>query len=424
MDLREANAVSPNPPIEAPAALVPRAPGAPPDHIDGPKSASQVARAVRARAAGGAMQRTVSVARKELLHILRDRATLMMTLFFPVVEMIMLGYAIDTNVRFVPTVVFDQSHTQQSRQLLQAFENSEDFKVVAQVNTDQELTEAIIAGRARVGIKIPENYAREPVGRIGEADTSQVLILVDGSMSSVAAEAVNVGNALALREALLRSLGDKQLEVEARPRVLFNPDMYSANFFIPGLMVVLCQMMAVTLSASAIVREKERGTLEQLFMTPVRPSELILGKMTPYLGLTVLEFCGIAFLMWLVFRVPIHGSFWTLLVMALPFILVCLGFGLWVSTRVDTREAAMQMAMATMMPSIFLSGYVFPLDSMPDFFWWIAQIIPTTWLVDASRGVILRGAGWRELWPHALILWSMALAMLAFSTLKLRKRLV
>src|SRR5262249_45183121 len=156
----------------------------------------------------------------------------------------------------------------------------------------------------RVGIKIPENYAREPVGRIGEADTSQVLILVDGSMSSVAGEAVNVGNAIALREALLRALPDRQLEVEARPRVLFNPDMYPVNFFIPGLMVVLCQMMAVTLSANAIVREKERGTLEQLFMTPVRPSELILGKLTPYLGLTFLEFCGIAFLMWLVFRVP------------------------------------------------------------------------------------------------------------------------
>src|SRR5205807_1548982 len=123
-----------------------------------------------------ALQRTVSVARKELLHILRDRATLMMTLFFPIVEMIMLGYAIDTNVRFIPTVVLDQSVTQQSRQLLQAFENSEDFKIVSQVHTDQELTEAIVAGRARVGIKIPENYARQPVGRIGEADTSQVLI--------------------------------------------------------------------------------------------------------------------------------------------------------------------------------------------------------------------------------------------------------
>src|SRR6266851_933770 len=162
-------------------------------------------------------QRTASVARKELLHIIRDRATLMMTLFFPIVEMIMLGYAIDTNVRFIPTVVLDQAKTQETRSLLKAFENSEDFKIVAQVQTDQELTEAIIAGRARVGIKIPANYSRQPAGRVGEADTSQVLTIVDGSMSSVAGEAVNVSNAITLRESLRRALGDRPLEVEARP---------------------------------------------------------------------------------------------------------------------------------------------------------------------------------------------------------------
>src|SRR5439155_4415203 len=135
----------------------------------------------------------------------------------------------------------------------------------------------------------------------------------------------NVGNAITLRESLIRALGDKALEVEARPRVLFNPDMYSANFFIPGLMVVLCQMMAVTLSANAIVREKENGTLEQLFMTPVRPTELILGKLMPYLVMTHVQFCTIAFLMWTVFAVPVHGNFLTLLGLALPFVLAMLG---------------------------------------------------------------------------------------------------
>jgi ABC-2 type transport system permease protein len=363
------------------------------------------------------------VARKELLHIIRDRTTLFMTLFFPVVEMIMLGYAIDTNVRFIPTVVLDQAKTQESRALLRSFENSEDFRIVAQVQTDEELTRAIVAGKARVGIKIPEHYSRQTLRPLDAGQSAQVLVLVDGSVSSVAGEAVNVGNALALRDALAHSVGDAPLPVEARPRVLFNPDTRSANFFIPGLMVVLCQMMSVTLSANAIVREKEKGTLEQLFMTPVRPRELILGKMLPYLILTFLEFCGIAFLMRTVFAVPIHGSFVTLLALTLPFVLTMLGWGLWVSTRVSTRDAAMQMAMATLMPSIFLSGYVFPLDSMPQFFWWVAQIIPTTWLIDAARGVILRGAGWRELWFHAVVLWAMALLMLAFSTLKLQKRL-
>ena len=182
-------------------------------------------------------------------------------------------------------------------------------------------------------------------------------------------------------------------------------------------------MMAITLSANAIVREKEKGTLEQLFMTPVRSGELILGKMAPYLVLTFTEFCAFAFLMWSLFAVPIHGYFTTLLALALPFVLTMLAWGLWVSTKVSTRDAAMQMAMATIMPCVFLSGYVFPLDSLPPFFYWVAQAIPTTWLIDAARGVILRGAGWRELWPHAAILTGMSAVVLVYSTLKFRKRL-
>ncbi len=364
------------------------------------------------------LQRTLSVARKELLHILRDRQTLMMTLFFPVVELMMLGYAIDTNVRDIPTVVLDLAHTQESRELLRRFENSGDFKIVGVVHSDPELSEAIVAGKARVGIKIREEYSR----RLAAGDTAGVQVLVDGTVPSVAGEAVNVGNGLALSDSLERVLGGKPLPVEARPRVLYNPDLRSANFFIPGLMVVLCQMMAVTLSANAIVREKEKGTLEQLFMTPVRVSELILGKLLPYLFLTFFEFCGIATLMRWVFGVPINGSFVTLLVLTLPFVLTMLAWGLWVSTKVETRDAAMQTAMATLMPCIFLSGYVFPLDSMPVFFWWVAQFIPTTWLIDAGRGVILRGAGWRELWPHAAVLSGMAAGALLASTRMFRKR--
>jgi ABC-2 type transport system permease protein len=364
------------------------------------------------------LQRTASVARKEVIHILRDRQTLFMTLFFPVVELIMLGYAIDTNVRHIPTAVLDQARTQESRALLRKFENSEDFDVVAVIDTDAELSEAIVAGRARVGIKIPENYSRQ----LEAGQTAQVQVLVDGTVSSVAAEAVNVGNALALRDSLDRALGGRALQVDARPRVLFNPDMRSPNFFIPGLMVVLCQMMAVTLSANAIVREKEKGTLEQLFMTPVRPAELVLGKLLPYLVLTFAEFCGIATLMRYLFAVPIHGQFVTLLVITFPFVLTMLGWGLWVSTRVQTRDGAMQTAMATMMPCIFLSGYVFPLDSLPALLKPLAYAIPTTWLIDAARGVILRGAGWRELWPHAAILSGMAAGVLLYVSFKFRKR--
>jgi ABC-2 type transport system permease protein len=366
-----------------------------------------------------ALQRTVAVARKEMLHILRDPQTLFFTLVVPVLELFMLGYAVDMNVRHVRTVVCDEAGTQESRQLLQRFENSQDFDIVARVYSEAELSQAIVAGKARVGIKIPRDYSQ----KLEAGQTAQLLILVDGSEASVAAEVVNVGNGLALRESLERALGDRQLPIDARPRVLFNPDTRSANFFLPGLMVVMCQMMATMLSATAIVREKESGTLEQLFMTPVGRGELILGKMMPYALLTTLEFCLIAALMRVIFQVEVAGSFWLLLALAQPFVLTMLGLGLLVSTRADTRDAAIQMTTGTILPSIFLSGYVFPLDSMPWVFRLVAQALPTTWLIDASRGIILRGAGWHELWLHAVVLWGMALAVIVVSSLKVRKQL-
>src|SRR5262245_24744567 len=366
------------------------------------------------------VRRTMSVARKEMLHLLRDPATLFFALFIPVLELFMLGYAIDMNVRNVRTVILDQARTQESRALLRMFETSEDFEIVRSVATDAELHEAIVKGDAHVGIKIPENYSR----RLQAGQTAQVLILVDASGSSVAAEAVNVGNALALRESLRMVLGEnKPLPVESAPRVLFNPDTRSANFFIPGLLVVMCQLMATQLTANAIVKEKMNGTLEQLYMTPVKPWELILGKSVPYLVLTFVEMIGITVLMVIIFAVPIHGAFATLLSIALPFILTMIGAGLWISAKADTTDAAGQLVMGTVMPSIFLSGYVFPVDSMPEIFQWVAQVVPTTWLIDASRGVILRGAGWRELWPHAAILWGMAAGVLAASITKFRKHL-
>jgi ABC-2 type transport system permease protein len=366
------------------------------------------------------VQRTASVARKELIHILRDPATLFFSLFIPILEMFMLGYAIDTNVRNVRTAVLDMARTQESRMLLDSIRNTGTFRYVEEVFTDGDLTRAIVAGKARVGIKIPEDFSRRLLG----GETAQILLLVDGSESSVAGEAANAVSAIALRESLKLTLGTRPLPVEAQPRVLFNPATRSANFFIPGLLVVMCQMMAVMLSAASIVREKETGTLEQLFLTPVRPGELIVGKLLPYLGLTFVEFGSITFLMWAVFRVPIHGYLLTLLGLALPFILSMLGLGFWISTKAATRDAAMQLAMGTMMPSIFLSGYVFPLDSMPVFFYYVAQLFPTTWMIDAARGVILRGAGLEDLRLHAAMLWGMAAGALALSTLGFRKRLI
>ena len=365
------------------------------------------------------LQRTLSIGRKEVLHLLRDQQTLLMVLFFPLLELVMLGYAIDTNVRRIPSVLLDQARTQESAALVRKFQNSDDFRFLAVVRDEEELVRWLREGRARVGIKIPENYSRQ----IEAGRTAHVQVLVDGSVSAVAGEAIATANALTLRDSLEKALAGKELLVEAKPRVLFNPDLKSANFFVPGLMVILCQMMAMTLSANAIVREKEKGTLEQLFLTPVRPAELILGKLAPYLVLTFLQFIGIALLARLLFGMPMNGPFWVLLAIALPFFLTMLAWGLWVSTQVDTREAAMQSAMASFMPCVFLSGYIFPLDSMPLPFWIMAQMIPTTWLVDAARGVILRGGGFAELWPNAVVLAGMAVVVLVYTAAIFKKRL-
>jgi ABC-2 type transport system permease protein len=348
------------------------------------------------------------VASKELLHMARDRAVLFFTVVNPVLQLLIIGYGVDTNIRHTRTVVLDQARTQESRALLRRFQNSDSFDLVEEVFTDEQLSQALVAGRGRVGIKIPEHYSR----RLKQGKTAQVLVLVDGASSSVASEAVNGGNAVALRESLERVLNGQPLPVEARPLVLFNPDTRSAVFLLPSLLIILTQTMAVLLTASAVVREKEKGTLDQLLLTPVRRWELMTGKLLPYLGLTMLEFCGIALLMWSAFDVPIRGSFLTLLLLQLPFLLTALGLGLLISTRAATRDAAMQMTFATVLPSLFLSGYLFPLESMTPFFAWVGRFLPTTWMIEAARAVVIRGAGLADLLPHFLVLWAMALVVL------------
>jgi ABC-2 type transport system permease protein len=368
--------------------------------------------------ASTSFRRIVSVARKEFLHMLRDPGTLFFALAIPVLELFMLGYAIDTNVRHIRTVVYDACQTQESRSLLRAFENSDDFDVVEQVYREDDLNQRIVAGKAHVAIKIPEDFSR----RLQAGETAQVLVLVDGSDSSVASTALNVSNAIALQESLKSVLGDKPLPIDSRPRVLFNPDTRSANFFIPGLLVFLCQMMATMLTANAIVREKEQGTLEQLFMTPVRPAELMVGKLVPYLVLSFVQFLTIATLMRVVFQVPIEGSFPLLLAINLPFVVAALGLGLLISAQSNTREEAGQKVMGSVLPAVFLSGYIFPTESMPAVLQPISAAIPTTWMIDAARGVILRGAGWAELWLNAAILTGMAVAIITLAAIKFKKR--
>ena len=373
-----------------------------------------------------------AVAYKETLHALRDRMALMMAFIMPIFQMVILGYAIDTNVRQVPTVVFDQSGASQtlsapdrgtsdSRAFLDRLRNSDTFRVYKYVHSDRELKEEMIAGRARVGIKIPVDFAR----RLLHGDAAQVLVLVDGSDSSVAGQAVNVANAIGLDESLRRVLTDKgKLPLEVRPKVMFNPDSRSPTFFLPGLMAVLLIFVTTMLTAFSIVREKERGTLEQLLVTPVRPLGLMLGKIVPYFALAAGELCAIVAFMRFVFQVPIHGDVLLLLGMSTFYLFVNLTIGILISTKANSQAEAIQLAMMIMLPSIFLSGYIFPRDTMPLVFYLMSYLIPATYMVDIARGVILRGAGAQELWIDAVVLFAMSVVVLQLAARRFTRMIV
>ena len=342
----------------------------------------------------------VPVCRKEFLHIVRDPGTLFFALLIPMLQLFLFGFAVDTNIRQVPTVVLDESNTQESRRLLQAFAGSDVFDLKIYAGSQDEMYEAIRGGKARVGIRIPYDYAR----RLEDGTSATVLVLVDGSDSSVAGQAMSTATGVALKESLVRVLPDGTMPIEVRPSVLYNPATRSANFFVPGLIAILLQVMAILMIALSLVRERERGTLEQLTMTPVAPLGLMVGKMIPYGVLTFSEMCVILFVMRVVFLVPIHGNVLLLLLLSIPFLLTVLGIGLVISTRAQTQAEAFQLSMGTILPSVFLSGYIFLIDNMPPFFQGISRLIPATYYIEILRGIILRGAGLGELWVNATVL--------------------
>ncbi len=345
------------------------------------------------------------VCRKEFTHISRDPATLFFALFLPIMQLLLFGFAIDTNIRRIPTIVLDEARTQESRRLLEMFANSDAFKMIGIAQSDSDLQSAIVSGKAKAAIKIPVDFSR----RLQYGQQATVLVLIDGSDSTVTSYAVNVSSGIMLQESLRRLSGGSPvpMPLEVRHTVLFNPSTRSANFFVPGMIAIVLQAMIIMLVAFSIVREREKGTLEQLALTPVKPLGLMVGKMAPYGLLGFLELCTILTLMRVVFRVPIQGSLILLLLLSLPFLLTILGVGLLISTKAKTQVEAFQLAMGTLLPSVFLSGYMFLIDNMPVVFQWISHAMPATYYIAILRGIILRGAGIDDLWMDALVLLAM-----------------
>ena len=367
-----------------------------------------------------------SIAAKEFIHVRRDPLTLLIAMLIPMVQLTIFGYALDTDIKNIRTAVYDLDRRAASRDLINAFAATRYFRIAEYVDSERALRQAIVAGRVSVGVEIPPDYSE----RLARGQDARVLVLVDGSDSQVAFRAQSTALSLGLRLSIQR-VARAQIRhpelvegpVDIRPRTLFNPDMRSANFFVPGLVGVIMQIVTVLLTALSIIREKENGTLEQLLVTPVGRLGLMLGKLVPYGVLGVVETALVLFVMWSVFGVPINGSLLLLWALIPIFLFTGLGLGLLISTIAQSQPQAFQISFLVIMPSILLSGFVFPRDSMPAPIYPVTCIIPVTYFLEILRGIIIRGAGWPELWPQALILAGMGITIITIATARFQKRL-
>jgi ABC-2 type transport system permease protein len=370
--------------------------------------------------------RIAAIIRKEFIQIRRDRRTLAIVLVLPVMQLLLLGYAINTVVDHLPTIVLDESRDADSRALVSALQNSGYFDVVGYVHTRQDVIAAVDAGRAKVGLVIPPDYGDRVLG--GQVGLTQ--ILVDGSDPNIAqtalftASGITQAHSAEINASIIARLGHgrKAGGVELRPVVLYNPSMLSANFMVPGIIGMIMQFQTLILTAFAVVRERERGTLEQLIVTPIRPWELMLGKLLPY---TVISSMGAVMALaagWALFGVEIQGSIGQLAALSVLFLIGSLGLGLLISTVSQTQGQAMQMALFVMLPTIILSGFMFPREAMP----WIVQqiglLIPLTYYLQILRGIILKGVGFEVLWTSAVPLAILSLIVFTLSAHRFQKR--
>jgi drug efflux transport system permease protein len=355
---------------------------------------------------------------KEFLHLRRDRGTLVLAFMLPIFQLILFGF-IDQTVHNVATVVVDQDRSTDSRELIDRLRATGTFRIDRVTMNPHDARTDIIAGRARVGIVIPPDY-RDKRTRGRDA---KVLVLIDGSDSTVSAQALASVNGLVASISLEEiAKGVRQpAPLAAQPIILFNPDGRTANFIIPGLVAILLQIVAVMLAAVAIVREREKGTLEQLLVTPIHPLGLMLGKLGPYLFIGLGEMAMILTVMRFGFSVPIRGSLVFLFGMALIYLFALLALGLFVSTRTKTQGEAQQMAQMLVLPSIFLSGYIFPSEGLPFVLRMIGRVLPATHMVAIMRGVVLRNAGPLELMPHVLALVAISAVLVALSVRSFKK---
>lgn len=344
------------------------------------------------------LKRLLTITKKEFIHIRRDRASLGMALVAPIMMLLIFGYAVNTDVNHVDLVICDESRTPDSRELIEKFDNSYYFNAFEMVETSEKVEEYIDKGLVKVGLVIPADYARE----IKRNRAAEIQILVDGSDPTIARTAMSYSVILANNHSVkLREVSSKKASlqggsapsVNAKPLVLYNPTLESSKFNVPGVVGLILQNITIILTAFAMVRERERGTIEQLIMTPVTSLELILGKLIPYVLIGFYDFIIILILSYILFGVAVKGSILLLILLGSIFLVGALAMGMLISAVSKTQLQAMQMAVLFILPSVLLSGFMFPREAMPKLIYAISCTFPITYFLEILRGIIVKGVG-------------------------------
>ena len=367
-----------------------------------------------------------SIVWKEFIQMRRDRATLGLMLGIPVMQLTLFGYAIRQDVRNLPTVVFDASRTQQSRALVQQFGATGNFRIRGNVVSYADALRRVDAGRARAAIVIPEDYAR----RIKRGRQASVQVLVDATDPTASQSAILAAQLVGQRgnlQLFAQQLGgparDGRVPLDVRVRPLYNPALKSVLFIVPGIIGMILSNLLIIMTALAVVRERETGTLEQLIVTPLTRTEIMLGKIAPYVVVGLVQLSAVLLVGHLLFRVPIRGSVLLIYLVSALFIVASLGLGLFISTLVTRQAQAFQASFFFLLPNVLLSGFMFPREAMPPVAAEIGLALPLTHFLQIIRGIVLKGVGLESLWPQTLALIGFSTLFITFSTLRFHKQL-
>lgn len=365
-------------------------------------------------------QRLAAIVRKEFTHIFRDWRTLLIVILMPVLMIILYGYAITLDMRNISFAVIDDARTTESRRLVEAFAKNSFFIPLPREIRREEIDGLFMRREAALVIVIPREFSRDLHGKSGRA---RVQLIIDASDSNVGTFISNYSDQVLRR--FNRDLSPAApMLYELAPRILYNPDMNTTLFFVPGLIAIILMLISALLTSIAIAREKESGTMEQILVSPVHAREIIIGKVLPYVLLGLFNAAVIVASAHTFFGVPVRGSLLLLALLSLLFVFVALAFGLMISTVARSQLVAMFMTlMATILPTIMLSGFMFPLASMPDLLRYVSQVIPATWFLIIVRGIMLKGVGLAELWPQVLILLGLGILLLGNAIHRFRMRL-